>query len=56
MLMLVVAHLLNLATAELNSDIDTFLKPDSKFGLYMPILFSARLILFSIFLFLYHFS
>jgi hypothetical protein len=53
-LMLIATHLLNLSTAEENSDIGTYFRKHSKMGVYMPIIFNARLVALTTLLFLYH--
>jgi hypothetical protein len=52
-LLLVVAHFMQLSTAEENPDVGTFLRKHSKMGIYMPIIFNARLILITTLLFVY---
>jgi len=52
--MLLITHFLNLSTVEQNPDIGTYLRKHSKFGIYMPILFSIRLVLLTTLLFVYH--
>ena len=54
--MFVVAHFLNLATAEQNMDIGTFFRSKSRISAYVPVIFNIRLILLTLMLFLYHFS
>jgi hypothetical protein len=51
--MLLVAHFFNLSIAEENPDIGTYLRKHSKMGIYMPIIFNARLITITILLFAY---
>lgn len=54
--MLLIAHFLNLATAEQNLDVGIYLRSKSKFGVYFPIIFSTRVVLMTLLLFFYHFS
>ena len=51
--MLLFAHIFSLYTAEDNSDVNTFVRGNSKVGVYLPIIFNIRLfaLTFSIFLF-----
>jgi hypothetical protein len=53
-LMLLSSHLLNLSTAEQNPDVGTYFRKHTKVGIYMPIIFNARLIALTSLLFLYH--
>ena len=53
-ILLIVAHCLNLATLEENSDVGTFFRKNSKFGLYAPFIFNIRLVAITTLLFAYH--
>lgn len=56
LMMMLVSHLLNLSTAEENHDVGTYFRKHSKMGVYMPIIFSIKLITLTILLFAYHMS
>ena len=56
MLMLLTSHLLNLSTAYENHDVGTYFRKHSNMGVYMPIIFSIRLIALTTLLFAYHLS
>ena len=54
LLMLSFAHFLNIYKAKKNSDVGTFLKKKEKTAIYMPMIFNIRLVLLTLFLFVYH--
>ena len=54
LLMLFFAHFLNIYKAKKNSDVGTFLKKKEKTAIYMPMIFNIRLVLLTLFLFVYH--
>ena len=54
--MLFMSHLLNLSTAEDNPDVGTYFRKHSKMGVYMPIIFTTKLITLTILLFAFHIS
>ena len=53
-LTLLIAHLINLSFVEQNSDVGPFLRRHSKVAIYMPAIFSFRLILFTLLIYFFH--
>ena len=52
--MLMFSQLFNFATARENPDVGTFLRKHSGMGVYMPLVFSLRLVVLTVLLFLFH--
>ena len=52
--MLLLAHFINVATAEHNSDVGTYLRRHGMLSIYMPIIFNIRLVVISVLLFVHH--